>query len=254
MRWKRYLLVTVLMLVIGMMEIRQAKFFYENQVFELPSYGNFLIKWLLGIPKPAEIQERQLSIPAEWIVLQGGYLLSMAGCCTQSLTRNSYYELLCSEKRIHWWDLKCRWLMKNTLLYYMVFFAMLLILSFITGNTDFNATSEVWTGGFAYKPDAEMVVATILLPMLGSLCVGLMEMFLELVFSPVLGLLLCSGYLLAGIFTNSALFIGNLTMLYRSAVYDRIEGIRIEEGILASIGGMLLFYFLGRIKMRRWEG
>ena len=254
MKWKRYLLAAVLMLIPGILEILQAFRGYEGQFFELPSYGNFLVKWLQGMPLVTGSNERQLKIPIEWFVLHGGYLMTIVGYCTQSLTQSSSYELLCSGKRARWWSAKCRWLVKNTILYYGMFYLLLLAFSAVTGDVSLNASSEIWMGGLTYEKDMERMIMTFVLPVLASMCIGMMELLLELVFSPAIALFLCSGYLLAGIFSNHALFVGNLTMLYRNEFYIGEKGIGTGAGMIAIMGGMILFYLLGREKMKRWEG
>lgn len=254
MKWKRYVLVFGIILLIGILEIKQAFQSYEGGFFELPSYGNFLVKWLQGMPLITGTNGRQLKIPAEWIVLQGGYLLNIVGDCTQSLSKNNYYELLHRGKRVRWWSAKCGWLVKNTMLYYCGFFLMVFGFSMITGNVGWKPSSEIWLGGLNYEMNGETFAMTFLLPLLASMCVGMMEMLFEIVFSPVTALVLCSGYLVAGIFSNSALFVGNYTMFYRNAMYIGERGVDTGMGMLTCAGGILIFYLLGREKIKRWEG
>ena len=254
MKWKRYFFVLGIMLLLGVLEIKQAFQSYEGLFFELPSYGNFLVKWLQGMPSVMGTSGRQLKIPAEWIVLQGGYLLTIVGYCTQSLIGNSCYELLHRGKRVRWWSAKCGWLVKNTVIYYGGFFLVVFGFSMIIGDVNLNPSSEIWLGGLNYEMNRETFAMTFVLPLLGSMCIGMMEMLFEIVFSPVIALILCSGYLLAGIFSNSALFVGNFTMFYRNAMYIGENGVSTGTGVMVSAGGMLIFYFLGREKIKRWEG
>lgn len=253
-RWKNYLLVALLIILVGFVEMRQAVMCYEAGLYELPSFGNYIVKWMQGMLPLQEAVQRQIKIPGEWLVLQVGYIFFLTGHCAKDLNKDGYQRILRSGGKIIWWKTKCVWIIVSTLLYYAMFLCLLAFFSLMTGGIQIRVTSEIWMCGLQYGPELECIVMVFVLPIVGSMCIGFMQILLEIAFSPVIAIIFCSGYLLAGIYKNSVLFIGNTTMLFRNSFFLGEKGISTVHGLLVSVIAIILFYFMGKEKMKRWEG
>ena len=252
-RWKSYLLVAVLIMIIGSVEMKQAVECYEEQFFELPSLGNYIVKWFKGIPAITEKRQRQINIPSEWIVLHSSYILLLAGYCGNDLNKNGYQNMLRSGSRVNWWKSKCIWLIASTIIFYAMFFLFLVVFAALTGGMALTPASDIWMGEFTYGVDAGYLIITFVLPLFASRCMGFMELFFELICSPVVAVIVCSGYLIASLYTSNIFLVGNATMFYRNSIYVGDSGISAPACIAVSIAGMMIFYILGKKKIKYWE-
>lgn len=253
-KWWKYACVAILITIIGIMEARQAAECVEKNIYAQPSLANYLVQWMKGI-KPIErsTDTRQVQIPSEWLVLQISYLIFVAGYAAMDLKKNSAHILLRSRRKITWWHGKCIWLFLSTILYYVLFYGIVIGFAGVTGSLTLKPTSEIWIGEMTDIVNRECLIQIFLLPVLISATVGMVQMLLELLISPVVSIVIMSGYMLASLYWTSPFLLGNYTMLYRNCYFIGEKGVAVQNGVVSCIVIMIFTGIAARSYIKRME-
>lgn len=253
--WWRYLCVAILMMLLFGMQLRGVKEVGMSQMYEQdPSLGNYIVKWMQGM-KPIVNSEsvRQVVIPSEWIVLQITYILLLSWYPNKDLSQNGYRLFLSLGKKDVWWNGKCIWVFLSTLLYYTLFFCMMLVVAAISGSISLVPTSGLWIGSFRYEGNLECIIMTFVLPVFASFTIGLAQITIELMTSPLIAMIGISGYLLASAYWCNPFLLGNYSMFYRNSYYIGSGGVNTFAGMMICVILEVSAYVTGRIYMQHYE-
>lgn len=252
--WWKYLFVGMLILLVCAMEAGQAAECVKQKFFTEPSFGNYLIKWMRGIqPIQYTNRERQMAMPFEWMALQMSYLILIAKYTATDLEQNGYKLFIRIGKKSIWWYGKCVWVFLSTLLYYGLFYGILSCFAIATGSLQLEPTSEIWVGGIGSFTNANGIIQIFLLPVLVSTVIGLGQIFLELVVSPVIAIIVSCGYLLASLYWCNPFLLGNYSMIERNSAFIGEKGVSSIIGVTLCVAAMMTICFLGNKYIKKME-
>lgn len=252
--WWKYLFVGILLALVCGMEAGQAAECVKQKIYAEPSFGNYVIKWMRGI-KPVQYttRERQVAMPFEWLVLQIGYLMMIARYTAADLKQNGYKLFLRIGNKSTWWYGKCIWVMISTLLYYVIFYGILSGFAFFTGKFRLDATSEIWVGGIGKLTNPDGIIQIFLMPVLTGVVIGLGQILLELIFSPMVAIIINCGYMLASLYWCNPLLLGNYSMIERNSAFIGEKGVSSLTGVILSMAAMMVICFLGNKYIKMME-
>ena len=258
--WPRYLLSGILMVLLCMAQMRQAREGVKTGLYSGPSFGNYLAVWLKGMREPQGIAKiRHLKLPAEWLALQLGHAFVLAGYARADLDRNGRSLVLRAAGRTAWWDAKCIWAAMGTAVYYLMFYGIVAAASYLSGVTGAGGSmsvipaSRIWVSDFACPGHLVAVLSVFVFLPLTGLCAGLFQVLAEIAGSPLTALAGICGYQFAVLYWSRPFLLGNYAMLCR------LEGLAGSETQLVS-GGICLClilaggaYAAGRLVAKRME-
>ncbi len=175
--WPRYLLSGILMVLLCMAQMRQAREGVKTGLYSGPSFGNYLAVWLKGMREPQGIAKiRHLKLPAEWLALQLGHAFVLAGYARADLDRNGRSLVLRAAGRTAWWDAKCIWAAMGTAVYYLMFYGIVAAASYLSGvigaggSMSVIPASRIWVSDFACPGHLVAVLSVFVFLPLTGLC------------------------------------------------------------------------------------
>ncbi len=182
------------------------------------------------------------TIPLYWFIFQIGISYFIAYYTENDLRSNGRNILMACKSRLSWWFSKIIVCISSVLVYYILTIGLIVGMAIISGASlswelSNDLSLSVFSYTLIYMDIKDILLITILLPVLTTISICLCQIVVSLVISPVLSFAaVCSFYVLSAYYTSPWL-IGSYTMWQRSSYY-------IEEGISPDSGLLLSFTLL----------
>jgi hypothetical protein len=129
----------------------------------------------------------------------------------------------------------------------------MLVIAAISGSLSLVPTSGIWIGEFLYKGNADCIIMTFVLPVLVSFTIGLIQIVIELMTSPVIAIICMFGYLLSSAYWCNPFLLGNYSMFYRNSYYAGSSGVNTFTGMMICAILAIFAYVTGRVYMQHYE-
>lgn len=164
-------------------------------------------------------------------------------------------RMKCSLSRSLWWKSKCLWLLNVTIVYYLVFYISLSCFCIVFGGEismeyDPRLNEYLLQSGLVEITEGELLLLVFVLPVLTSLGISYIQMFMGLFWDRVYCYLFSAAYLFASTYYSFHFFTGNFAMIKRSVFY-RNNGFMIWQGIIINIVIIVLAIGLGNVRIGR---
>lgn len=190
------------------------------------------------------------SLPVMWTIFQFGAAYMVAYYAQEDFASSGLTLFIAVRDRKKWWRSKYIWCMLSVIIYYVIYFSAVIFTAVVYGaDMSFSATKRIlYVHGInvAGLSMADMVFIVILLPMLITLAISLVQIFVSFVLTPVISFaLVCAMYVLSAYYTIWELP-GNYTMWFRCS-YIAENGLDPKGGLFMAIILMVMAIVLGRI-------
>ncbi|SEV90519.1 hypothetical protein [[Clostridium] fimetarium] len=239
-KWKKYLAMLTLSLMITLVFIRNCEFQYIHKIINsTPGFLDYLMNMFHGMKKFIPDGKTQFDIPVEWMAFHlmiaffiGNYIIDdLEKCGNNIITR--------VRSRNMWIISKIIWNVLAVLAFYLVIYIGTIIAALIkTGRLQLTLTQSVCSENFELNNvdvgQAKYLFAIIFLPILSSLAISQMQMFLSLIVKPIISFLIVASILILSAYSMTPYLIANLSMVQRSEVFMK-DGIGILTAILVNI-------------------
>lgn len=141
-------------------------------------------------------------------------------------------------RRWVWWFSKCIWIITRVLFYYIICYMVILIFS-------------IFNGGISISKD--ILIAAMVLPVLTSISLSLIQLYLSLWVGMVYANLIVFILLILTPFINTRFLITNYLMTLRTSVVMGAEGLSPYLGIIFSIILSTLAIVCGSLKFNKYD-
>jgi len=239
-KWKKYLAMLILSFIMTLVFIKTCEFEYIHKTINsMPGFLDYLMNLFRGMKKFIPDGKTQFDIPVEWMAVHlliafliGNYIIDdLEKCGINIITR--------VRSRNKWIISKIIWNVLVVLAFYLVVYIGTIISALIkTEKLQLTLTQSVCSENFElYNVDvgqAKYLLAIIFLPILSSLAISQMQMFLSLVVKPTIGFLIVASILILSAYSMTPYLIANLSMVQRSEIFMK-DGIGILTAIFMNI-------------------
>ena len=239
-KWKKYLAMLTLSLMITLVFIRNCEFQYIHKIINsTPGFLDYLMNMFHGMKKFIPDGKTQFDIPVEWMAFHlmiaffiGNYIIDdLEKCGINIITR--------VRSRNMWIISKIIWNVLAVLAFYLVVYIGTIISALIkTGKLQLTLTQSVCSKKFELNNvdvgQAKYLLVIIFLPILSSLAISQMQMFLSLIVKPIISFLIVASILILSAYSMTPYLIANLSMFQRSEIFMK-DGIGILTAILVNI-------------------
>lgn len=190
------------------------------------TWMDYMLYCFLG----AAPREHSLTLPTFWLLAVGGCLLLNLDYMLRDLTGAGQQVLIRSGSRRGWFLAKCVWNLASCAEYVLLSGAAVLFYTLLFGGRAALAnTPELVPAVFhdvLFEPaafsGADLLLATVLTPLLSLMALSMLQMSLCLWTRPVVSFLVSMALLVAAVFANSPLILGTGAMAIRSGAL--VEG------------------------------
>lgn len=246
-KWKKYLMMLLLALVISTIFIKNCEYSYAKGKLEtMPGYFDYIMNLLHGMKKNISNGKDEFKIPVEWMTFHLFIAFSIGNYLAEDLEKCGVNVIIRGGSRKKWIVSKIIWNILAVLSFYVIIYLGNFVLALInTGKIQLSLTQAV--SGKFYEMNLEAnqvkyIVALIILPILSSFAISQMQMFLSLFVKPIISFLMVASLLILSAYTMSPYLIGNYSMLQRSAIFMK-EGISIFTAV--SVNLIIIFLSIG---------
>lgn len=166
--------------------------------------------------------------------------------------------LIRCRNRSIWWFSKCIWCVAAVLLFYGIIYLMAFFITMLCGEISFVPTEIICKKkigidllqGEKEVFVRELIISAVVLPVVTSMALSVLQLFLSILFSPVIGYIFVVAILVGSAFYNNQICIGNYFMVIRSDII--IEGgYNAIIGIILNLCIILFSMAVGYIIFRR---
>ncbi|MGN0291743.1 MAG: hypothetical protein ACI4C5_07410 [Lachnospiraceae bacterium] len=232
LEWKFYLCFFLVFLILG------GSLFLTGKAEQIPCFNfmDYLVKIFEGIVEFQKMDRlSSFYIPKEWLLVQFPFLVYIAKYPKRDWEQRGVQMILRSQSKVCWWLSKCIWLLTSAVLYYAVFYLAIAIVSVLGGGSLSLRIRDVWEYGIEELFLAEGLRILLLMPCLCSVAVGMLQMFVSFLISPIIALCISLAYFILSVAVEKSWILGNYTMLIRNRQIDTINGVKSETGILIAM-------------------
>lgn len=199
------------------------------------NFMDYLVKIFEGIEEFQRMDRiSSFYIPKEWLIVQFPFFVYIAKYPKRDWDQRGAQTVLRSQSKVFWWLGKCVWLLASAVLYYIVFYLAIAMVAVSFGGSLDLQIRDVWEIGLGELRGQEGIRTLLLMPCLCSIAVGMLQMFLSFVFSPIIALCISIAYLVLSVAVEKSWILGNYTMLIRNRRLDVMKGVENGTGILMS--------------------
>lgn len=185
---------------------------------------DYMVYFLLGKEpvlkgKPNELIE----LPMQWLALLSCHLLLTLDFLTKDLTKEGQQLLYRCRKRTKWLISKLLWCLIETVWYFLIMIATIVVFLGITGRKiTFPVSPDIVScmchGANLHPITVQTEFLIMLLPVLTAAACNILQMTLSLFVKPALAFMVCLALLVMSIYVNSPYMLGNGAMLLRSGL------------------------------------
>jgi len=239
-KWKKYLVMLILSFIITLIFIKNCQIHYLNKSIDsMPGFLDYLMNLFHGMKKFTPDGKSQFNIPVEWMAFHLLIAFSIGNYIMDDLEKCGINIIIRVRSRNKWIISKIIWNVLAVLSFYIVVYIGIVILALIkTGKLQLTLNQSVCSSLFQLNNfdvgQAKCLFAIILLPIISSLAISQMQMFLSLIIKPVISFLIVASILILSAYSMTPYFIANYSMVQRSEIFMK-DGIGILTAILVNI-------------------
>ena len=237
-----------------------------NLDFSTASFGDVIFFGLSGMEKYKFAADKPFVFPALWTIIT---VLPMF-----FVLYYPYYDLLGFGKNVLiqvksrkvWWLSKCAWVTSYIIAYFLIVYSVAFAISLFMGfslSTEItkatydmvvisSAEENINMGSNLVSFTGSMNLQLFVLPALTLITLGLLQMMISLVTSPIYSFLISSGILISSAYYMNPFLIGNYCMVQRSNLI-LADGMNFEVGVVILCGISLFSVLAGMIIFERRE-
>lgn len=219
-----------------------------NGLFTNGTVADYIMFVMKGMQAFYFDPKEYFSIPIYWFAFQIGLAYMVAYYAYDDFVVNGKVVFIATGSRNRWWISKFLCCIMIVVLYFAVCIATIYAMTAIYG-ADMSLEPTISLSMRLYKVSsaglnvAEIVLLTVILPMLVSLAISQIQMLACFIITPVISFAaVCAVYVLSAYYTAWNL-VGNYTMWQRTS-YIADNGVNPMSGVVISVG-MLLISFVG---------
>ncbi|MEG0834992.1 MAG: hypothetical protein RR063_10485 [Anaerovoracaceae bacterium] len=158
-------------------------------------------------------------IPALWCLFFVCYFFIIGRYIVNDLYGFGTNILLKSKSRRAWWISKCIWVFTTAFVYYFIIVVTVIVYCGLKNNVSFCITKEILAfhvSANLWVAELNLRVTLLVLPILVLFTMGILQITISLLISPIVGLLAIIGFLVASIYFYAPVLVGNFMILKRS--------------------------------------
>lgn len=184
----------------------------------LPGWRDYLIYLNKGTLPPTVSEFKPVDL-FTWLLPRFLLALIIAICLETIHGPYSVNTLTRARSRQTWWVSSWAWMMTATVIFYAVAFTAPGLLCLVTGSfapAGTDIVADMCLGVHLGEMDEQRVVALLLLPLVGSLMLGTIQIGISLCVTPMVGLVTTILILAGSVLGSTTWLIGNVGMLART--------------------------------------
>lgn len=242
-QWHRYLFI-VIVAAAGVYEMYDllGQYAANGIACEKAGFWEYLFFNVSGMAPYQLSLTGSFTIPLMWFCTQIGFHYIIAYFPEQDLKEYGKQVLIQSKSRFGWWFGKCVWCFAAAAVYFLLLgISTAVTVLILEGDLSFayngSANRLIITTNFQYTFFTDLVLSAVVVPFFVTFALGLLQMLLSLIITPVVSFaLICSLYVASAYYT-SVWLPGSFTMLRRSTfLYS--EGLSPYSGLI--IAGVIV--------------
>lgn len=190
----------------------------------------------------------QFVIPLYWFIIQiyASYLVTYYA--NDDYDANAKNLFVASRGRSAWWSSKCLWCITTIIIYYAVYFISIMVLAHgFSADMSIHCTQDfvvsVFTGKAQYLNTGNIMVISILLPIIVTVGMCLTQQIFAFIVNPIASFAIMSAVYIISAYYTIWWLPGSYTMWLRSSMVAE-EGIRPIIGIVLG-GTMIIMSWVG---------
>lgn len=259
-KWFMYLVVMVGAIVfcyVGSMKMQIVQDSWETA---LPiTWGDYLAFLLQGMKVYRASPDNPFLFPVMWILIFLFASYSVLSYPFEDLTTYGQQVLIRCGSRFKWWLSKCAWNMLSTLIYFAIFYGTTILFCYLNSvSITLAITPELLQPLFRVSNVQTMnkgqsMLMLIIFPVIVTLALNLLEMFLGLFLKPFTSFGVIAACLIVSAYYDSGLAIGNYTMFLRSPYVLGDAGMVAGMGLLYVVVISCFSVFGGYLYFRQYD-
>lgn len=168
-----------------------------------------------------------LSIPMVWFIINTFVIFSLANYTYDDFRHNGKYVLTRIKKVGYFYFAKVFWLIYNVLIYYVMLFAIMIILEKVFSH---EFSKWIFADGI-YLNMNDIVIKIFLLYITTSIALALLQNTISLVLKPVYSYIIILVVIIISVFTVNNLLPGQHSLILRHVPFDSIHGLTFRKSI-----------------------
>lgn len=252
LRW-RYLLAPLLFLIPCLMAQQDFAWYGESG-----GWADYLLYIFRGKEALSQLTpESSVQLPMLWLVAVGGCLLLNLDYLLRDLTSEGLQVILRGRTRVGWFLSKCVWNLCSCLVYFCAAGLMALVFTLAFGGEVTLACPDRHAM-LLFGPEArgltagQGVLVALAAPLLTLMALSMLEMALCLAVKPIVSFFVSMALLVASVYVNSPLALGNGAMTKRSSLVGT-GTIEAGPAAAAAMAVILASVLLGVLAFRRTD-
>jgi hypothetical protein len=249
-RYTRIQLIPALLffLLTSLSFFKEAQFALNNNMYIfMPTFADCLVNMFKGMSIYIPDTRNTFSIPFSWLIINV-YIAYLVGYYPmRDLSGFGKYILLSSKDRRNWWIGKFTWSALIVIAYYLIAYISIFIVSLFFSEFSISTTESLISLTLQ-----EMILYSIVIPMLTSIALSTFQLTLNLYFKPLICFLIIVVLIVSSAYFYTPFLIGNCSMLLRSAS-GMDNGIIWSTSLLIELTLVIGCFFVGYTRFKKYD-
>lgn len=216
------------------------------------SFWDLCVSFFGGVEEYNRLDRNsQFRLPV-FLILHQFFMLFLVGSYPkENMERNGIHVFTECGDRKKWWLSKCIWVAVNISVYYAMTYIFLKLLAVgIEKYATVIRSSEliVQAGGMG----VELLANLFLLPLLASIAMGMIQLFIGIFLKPIWGYVIICFLVVLSAYKTNIWFIGNHIMMLRNRFFSAGK-IGLTEGVCVDLFIIALCLILGSLFIQRYD-
>ncbi|MDD4369591.1 MAG: hypothetical protein PHD56_00705 [Anaerostipes sp.] len=244
-RWKQYMGLVLVFFLLGACIYHSA----GEKVAGNLTLTDYLVKIFSGIDEMKKADRTMaFYLPKEWGVVEILYLLFVVNYPKSDYEQRGYQVILRTKSKSMWWIGKCSWLVMTTICYYGIFYLVMLVCSMFRYQD--MTVRNVWGIQQIILSHGEGILSIYLMPWITMLAIAFVMILLSMTFNQIVAVSAAICYLISAVYISKSWLLGNYTMLLRNQQILGSDGVTCRQGILFSLGIIIITTLVGMKYMK----
>ena len=222
------------------------------------TYMEYIFFLLGGNKKYIPNNLEGFEIPITWFLLHIAVMYGTLHFSYRDMDSLGGTILARSEKRISWWFSKCIWNVSYSLCAYLVIYAVISLYCWAKGGSfslDLSGivvNDYMKSGGYMDRFPKELSIMTIVLPLLVSICSGLLQMLLTLFMKPMFSFGVMAILMLSASYLRKDILYGSYSIMIRSR-YVVEDGANSWVGLGMTMALIVVILVVGAVRFKKYD-
>lgn len=237
LEWKKLIFVPVIVFICCMSFMSKVKVFSTYSNISIPNVGDYLVEFFKGKEYLKDFSGKgKFDLPIVWIIIHFYFIFIVSSYPYKDFTERGYQYLIRTERKSVWWISKCVWVGTVTIGYYGLIYISIICFAVMNGSDKLIPNSTI--GIHVSEIDISRIsmptffLLVIIMPIMISFSIGVVEMTLSFLFSPLAAMLTIVIYLISSAYWCRPYLLGNYEMLYRNINIIKNGGMNVETGLI----------------------